>query len=153
MPTLIYPKSRGEVRLASTDPTEAPLIDPRYLEDGDDVRFLLEGVQLDARDHGDGAGSPGVVHGRAPPGAGLRRRGRARARAAGPRPHRLPPGRHLPDGRRTTRAVVDPQLRVRGIDGLRVADASIMPSVTGGNTNAPCMMIGERCAELVRAAS
>ncbi len=46
-------------------------------------------------------------------------------------------------------AVVDPQLRVRGIEGLRVADASIMPTVTGGNTNAPCMMIGERCAELM----
>ncbi len=43
------------------------------------------------------------------------------------------------------RAVVDPQLRVRGVEGLRVADASIMPSITGGNTNAPCVMIGERC--------
>ena len=47
------------------------------------------------------------------------------------------------------RAVVDPELKVRGIDGLRVADASIMPSITGGNTNAPAMMIGERCAELM----
>ena len=44
------------------------------------------------------------------------------------------------------RAVVDPALRVLGVDGLRVADASIMPSVTGGNTNAPAMMIGEHCA-------
>ncbi len=50
------------------------------------------------------------------------------------------------------RAVVDPELRVRGLDGLRVADASIMPSITGGNTNAPTMMIGERCAELLRGA-
>src|SRR5262249_32060623 len=48
------------------------------------------------------------------------------------------------------RAVVDPELRVRGLDGLRVADASIIPSITGGNTNAPCMMIGEMCADLVR---
>jgi choline dehydrogenase-like flavoprotein len=48
------------------------------------------------------------------------------------------------------RAVVDPELRVRGIDRLRVADASVMPNVIGGNTNAPCMMIGERCAELMR---
>jgi choline dehydrogenase-like flavoprotein len=51
------------------------------------------------------------------------------------------------------RAVVDPELRVHGVDGLRVADASVMPSVTGGNTNAPSMMIGERCAELLRGAS
>jgi choline dehydrogenase-like flavoprotein len=49
------------------------------------------------------------------------------------------------------RAVVDPELKVRGIDGLRVADASIMPTITGGNTNAPAMMIGERAAELILA--
>jgi choline dehydrogenase len=47
------------------------------------------------------------------------------------------------------RAVVDPWLRVLGVDGLRVADASIMPDVTGGNTNAPAMMIGEHCASLM----
>ena len=47
------------------------------------------------------------------------------------------------------RAVVDPELRVRGIDGLRVADASIMPGITGGNTNAPAMMIGEHAAQLI----
>ena len=47
------------------------------------------------------------------------------------------------------RAVVDPELRVRGIDGLRIADASIMPSITGGNTNAPAMMIGEHAAQLI----
>ena len=46
-------------------------------------------------------------------------------------------------------AVVDPKLRVRGLDGLRVADASIMPMVAGGNTNAPSMMIGERAAALI----
>jgi choline dehydrogenase-like flavoprotein len=51
------------------------------------------------------------------------------------------------------RAVVDPELRVRGIDGLRVADASIMPSIPGGNTNAPAMMIGEHAASLITAAA
>ena len=48
-------------------------------------------------------------------------------------------------------AVVDPSLKVRGVDGLRVADASIMPAIPGGNTNAPAMMIGEHCASLIRA--
>ena len=48
------------------------------------------------------------------------------------------------------RAVVGPDLKVRGIDGLWVADASIFPSITGGNTNAPCLMIGEKAAALIR---
>jgi choline dehydrogenase-like flavoprotein len=48
------------------------------------------------------------------------------------------------------RAVVDAKLRVRGIEGLRVADASIMPTIVGGNTNAACIMIGEKAAELIR---
>ena len=47
------------------------------------------------------------------------------------------------------RAVVGPDLKVRGVDGLRVADASIMPSIIGGNTNAPSIMIGDKCADLV----
>ena len=49
------------------------------------------------------------------------------------------------------RAVVDDQLRVHGIEGLRIADASIMPTLTSGNTNAPSIMIGERCADFVKA--
>jgi choline dehydrogenase-like flavoprotein len=46
-------------------------------------------------------------------------------------------------------AVVDPQLRVRGVERLRVADASVIPTITSGNTNAVCVMIGERCAEFI----
>ena len=51
------------------------------------------------------------------------------------------------------RAVVDPLLRVRGIGKLRIADGSVMPSITSGNTNAACIMIGERCADMIRSAA
>jgi choline dehydrogenase-like flavoprotein len=147
MPTLIYPQSRGTIRLASADPTAAPLIDPRYLAERADRDVLLDGMQL------------------------VRETMANRLVAAGVSAE-LNPGRDFPDtaslarelpNRATTvyhpvgscrmgvdeRAVVDPELRVRGIEGLRVADASIMPSIVGGNTNAPAMMIGERCAELM----
>lgn len=151
MPTLIYPKSRGTVRLSSADPTAPPLIDPNYLGDPADARFLIDG-QLLVRDlmcgGAFGKSVTGELHpGDAAPGeSGLVRE----------LPNRIHTVYH-PVGtcRMGTdeRAVVDPMLRVRGIDALRVADASIMPTITGGNTNAPAMMIGERCAELMTATS
>jgi choline dehydrogenase len=52
-----------------------------------------------------------------------------------------------------SQSVVDPELRVHGIDGLRVCDASIMPTVPGGNTNAPSIMVGEKAADLIRGTS
>ncbi len=144
LPTLIYPESRGTVRLAGADPALAPLIDPAYLRAGKDVDVLLEGISMTRQvlaGLGDSTGEvvpgpeyadpvairqvlPNIVHSVYHP-VGTCRMGS------------------------DERAVVDPQLRVRGIEGLRVADASVMPSVTGGNTNAPSIMIGERCAELV----
>jgi choline dehydrogenase-like flavoprotein len=149
MPTLIYPKSRGEVRLASSDPTAAPLIDPHYLEDPDDARLLLEGMKL-VRDIMASPKLKGMVTGELHPGPKFTTESELR----GELPNRIhtvyhPVGTCRMGG--DDRAVVDPQLRVRGIEGLRVADAAIMPSITGGNTNAPAMMIGERCAELMRA--
>ncbi|NUR24277.1 MAG: FAD-dependent oxidoreductase [Catenulispora sp.] len=147
MPTLIYPKSRGTLRLASTDPTAAPLIDPAYLSDPADARLLLDGMELvrEAMAHRSlgkrvlGETSPGPVHA-------------DRAALASELPNRATTVYH-PVGtcRMGTdeRAVVDPMLRVRGVEGLRVADASIMPSIVGGNTNAAAMMIGEHAAGLM----
>lgn len=143
-PTLIYPESRGTVRLASSDPSAAPLIDPGYLRAAKDTEVLLEGIKM-VRDLMEGTGDnlgeigPGKLYSTD---AAMRRE--------------LPNYVHSvyhPVGscRMGTdeRAVVDPELKVRGIDGLRVADAAIMPSITGGNTNAPAIMIGERAAELI----
>jgi choline dehydrogenase-like flavoprotein len=147
LPTLIYPKSRGEVRLASADPMEPPRIDPHYLEEPEDVRFLVDGMKL-VREVMARKELSEIVTGELHPGPSIR--GDAGlARELQIRIHTTyhPVGTCRMGSDR--RAVVDPELRVRGVEGLRVADASIMPFAPGGNTNAPCMMIGERCAELV----
>jgi choline dehydrogenase-like flavoprotein len=150
MPTLIYPNSRGEVRLASTDPTAAPLIDPAYLADPDDACFLVEGMKR-VREVMASKHLAKVLTGELHPGPACPDDA-ALARELPSRIHSV----YHPVG--TCRmgideeAVVDPQLRVRGVEGLRVADASIMPTITGGNTNAPAMMIGEHCAQLMQRA-
>jgi choline dehydrogenase len=147
MPTLIYPKSRGTLRLASADPSAAPLIDPAYLTEPDDTRLLLDGMELIRAtmaskiiaDQITVELSPGPAH---PDRAALARELPNRATSVY---HAVGTCRMGTDDR----AVVDPTLRVRGIEALRVADASIMPAIPGGNTNAPAMMIAEHAARLI----
>jgi choline dehydrogenase len=149
MPTLIYPRSRGTLRLASADPSAAPVIDPGYLTDPDDTRLLLEGMEL-VRAVMASKIIADQISLELSPGPGYP----DRAALAKELPNRVTSVYHAVGTCRMgtdERAVVDPALRVRGIDGLRVADASIMPSITGGNTNAPAMMIGEHCASLMGA--
>jgi choline dehydrogenase-like flavoprotein len=147
---LLRPRSRGRVALRSADPFAPPRIDPAFLAEEDDARRLLIGVQrtlailrqpaLDAF-----RGSSVFGEERAAGDAALMALVRSRADTV-----------YHPAG--TCRmgaaddAVVDAQLRVRGIERLRVADASVMPTLIGGNTNAPAIMIGERCADFVRRA-
>ena len=147
MPTLIYPKSRGTLRLASADPSAAPVIDPGYLTDPDDSRLLLEGMELIREVMASRIIADGVSL-ELNPGPGFP----DRAALAAELPNRATSVYHAVGTCRMgadEQAVVDPELRVRGIDGLRVADASIMPSIVGGNTNAPAMMIGEHCASIM----
>ncbi len=145
MSTLIYPRSRGTMRLASSDPTAAPLIDPRYLADPADTEVLLDGMEMIRE----------VMATRSVPDAVELHPGPSftdRAALAREVPNRATTVYHPVGTCRMgsdERAVVDPLLRVRGIEGLRVADAAIMPSITGGNTTAPALMIGERAAELI----
>jgi choline dehydrogenase len=147
MPTLIYPKSRGTLRLATADPTAAPLIDPGYLTEPDDTTVLLDGMELVREVMASKLIANGIDLELSP--------GTAypdRAALAAQVPNRATSVYHAVGTCRMgsdERAVVDPALKVRGVDGLRVADASIMPSITGGNTNAPAMMIGEHCASLI----
>jgi choline dehydrogenase len=146
--TLIYPRSRGTLRLASADPTAAPLVDFQYLADPGDLEVLGEGSEM-VREILASPAFKGAVKEEIHPGAQLR--GQELRDAI------LNRATSVYHGVGTCRmgvdelAVVGPDLKVRGVDGLRVCDASIMPSITGGNTNAPCIMIGEMGARLVLA--
>jgi choline dehydrogenase len=150
MAGLIRPASRGSLRLASADPSAPPLIDPAYLTCGVDVDGMVAAIEL-CREIGrqdalaDWRGAelyPG-------PGAQTRDDLREYVRATAiTYHHQVGTCKMGVDAD----AVVDPQLRVRGVEGLRVADASVMPFVTSGNTHAPAVMIGERAADLVREA-
>ncbi|MBU2073434.1 MAG: GMC family oxidoreductase N-terminal domain-containing protein [Actinobacteria bacterium] len=144
--TLIYPKSRGTLRLASADPTATPLIDPAYLAESADLDLLTEGSEL-VREIFSGKAFGGAIKdeihpGRALQGSDLRQAILNRATSVY---HGVGTCKMGVD----ETAVVNPDLTVRGVEGLRVCDASIMPSITGGNTNAPAIMIGERGADLV----
>jgi choline dehydrogenase len=141
------PDSRGWVRLASTDPKAAPLINPNYLGEDSDVRRLLLGIQkareLNAASAFSEWGTREVLAGEhIQDEAGLRD---FVSRATGTYYHPVGTCKIGVDDQ----AVVDPELRVHGIDGLRVVDASVMPTVVCVNTNAASIMIGEKAAELV----
>lgn len=146
---LLRPKSRGTVRLRSPRASDAPLIDPCFLAESDDLHTLMEGTRLMQRILADPALSP--VRGaplhpvEANDDAALAAFIRAHADT---QYHPVGTCRMGHDGL----AVVDDRLRVRGLSGLRVVDASIMPTIIGGNTNAPTLMIGEKAADLIRSA-
>lgn len=142
------PRSRGSVRLASADPAAAPVIDPRYLTEDGDLAQLIDGIEL-----ADQIVSTGVFDdwgGRSETKAlfGLRRDELEQAvrAAVGTYSHLAGTCRMGSDAG----AVVDPQLRVVGVDGLRVADASVMPTLVSTNSNAATIMIAERAADLLR---
>ena len=150
-PTMIYPKSRGSLRLASSDPTEAPIIDPGYLNEPADADLLMRGIEI-AREIMAHPSMAEFVTGELEPGDAFGDKAALRKEL----PNRIctvyhPVGTCRMGAASDEQAVVDPTLRVRGFDGLRVADAAVMPEVTGGNTNAPCIMIGEKAADLIRA--
>jgi choline dehydrogenase len=147
-PCDMRPRSRGHVSLASADPAALANVDPRYLSDEEDWKVVLAAVAI------------------------LRQLARAPALAALIECELYPGAQHLSEAKlrealihiSTTghhpvgtcrmgsdaAAVLDPELRVRGVDGLRVVDASVMPCLPSGNTNAPTFMIAERASDLIR---
>ncbi len=144
----LRPRSRGTVRLASADPLAAPLIDPNYWEDPYDREMSIKGLKLAQEIMRQEALKPYVLAERLP-GPGVRTDEDYVAYACA---HAKTD--HHPAG--TCRmgadpgAVVDPQLRFNGIEGLRVVDASVMPQVVSSNTNAATIMIAEKAADLIR---
>jgi choline dehydrogenase-like flavoprotein len=145
---VLRPHSRGTVTLASGDARVAPVIDPRFLSDSRDLDLLVEGAHISRRILD--APSLALCGGRelyTRPGqtdAELRATIKQHADTIY---HPVATCRMGSDAR----SVVDPQLRVRGVTGLRVVDASVMPTLIGGNTNAPTVMIGERAADFIAA--
>lgn len=147
--TGLYPKSRGTIRLASTDPAEPPLIDPCYGSETEDLEVLADGLDLARRILSASAFDDERVA-EVEPGPEITTRDalladiRARAETL------YHPTSTCAMGAGAL-GVLDPVLKVRGVAGLRVADASAMPRLVGGNTNAPAIMIATRAAAMILA--
>ena len=148
LPTLLYPKSVGEISLTSKDPAASPRIDPAYYQDPEDMETMLRGVRMAQRMFAtaplaDSIGDPTTESSRPELSdeaivKDIRYWSSTLFHPVGTCKMGSDP-----------MAVVDDQLRVYGIEGLRVADASIMPKIVGGNTNAPTIMIGEKVSDMI----
>lgn len=145
------PRSRGTVRLASNDPKVAPLIDPNYWADPYDKEMSLKGLRLAREIMKQSAFKPYVLREIIPGPDVVSDEGLAFYACANGKTDHHPVGTcrmGIDDA-----AVVTPNLKLRGIEGLRVCDASIMPRITTGNTNAPTIMIAEKAADLIKGIS
>ncbi len=143
----LRPQSRGTITLKSADPLVAPIIQPNYLEAEEDRRVLREGVKLAREVFAQAAFDPY----RGPelmPGAHVTKDEQIDAfvrKTAETIYHPVGSARMGVDGE----SVVDPQLKVHGLEGLRIVDASVMPALVSGNTNAPTIMIAEKASDMI----
>jgi choline dehydrogenase len=152
--TLVDVGSRGRVLLRSADPRHKPAIDPAYLSDGTDIEPLVEGVRM-AREFACADPLSKICKSELSPGPEVRSDAAVREFIRGDLGTLFHPVGTCAMGGDSRLAaskltsVVDPELRVRGVERLRVVDASVMPVVPRGNTNAPTIAIAERAADLI----
>ncbi len=145
--TLLRPKARGEVRLASADPQADPLIDPRFLDNDEDMATIMKGAIKQRQVMESAALSPWIgkqmypfdINDMQACEEDIRNRADTQYHPVG-----------TCKMGQDDQAVVDERLRVHGIEGLRVVDGAIMPTLCGGNTNAPIIMIGEKGADMIK---
>jgi choline dehydrogenase-like flavoprotein len=152
-PILLKPHSRGAITLRSADPKDKPVIDPRYLTDdaGADRAALMAGLRMCA-DIAKSAALNGIIGKIARPRGATDLGDETLERALNSLSHTLYHPTSTCRMGSDDASVVDPELRVRGVDGLRVADASVMPTIIRGHTHAPSVLVGEKAADLIRGA-
>ncbi|ABE29394.1 alcohol dehydrogenase acceptor [Paraburkholderia xenovorans LB400] len=146
---LMRPRTRGRIRLTSSSIQDKPELHPRFLDDPEDLQTLLRGVHQARRILGTKAFAPYVGEEVTPGAQYMSDEDLIKAIRAQVGTAYHPVGTCKMGPASDLMAVVDNELRVRGVRGLRVVDASIMPNIVGGNTNAPAMMIGERAASFI----
>ena len=149
---VVKPQSRGEVRLRSANPADKPLVSPNLLKDPADMAAMIAGQRFFVRAFQTGPLAERVKRIAIPDPAALDDATLAQhcRRFVKTNYHPASTARMGADG--DPMAVLDARMRVRGIEGLRVADMSAVPDINAGNTNAPAMMLGDRCATFVRGA-
>jgi choline dehydrogenase len=145
-PGIIRPVSRGELKLTADDPTAPLHIDPRYLSEPADLDTLVHSLEVAIEILESPAFGKWRKRSVLPKAKTRAERAQWVRQTCETYHHQAGTCKMGIDAM----SVVDPQLRVYGVEGLRVADASIMPAVTSGNTNAPSIMIGEKAADLIR---
>ncbi|MEM1047237.1 MAG: GMC family oxidoreductase N-terminal domain-containing protein [Pseudomonadota bacterium] len=146
---VVKPRSRGDVRLASADPKAMPLVSPNLLQDPADMDAMVDGQRFFLRAFSESPLADRIERVAIPAGGdasddALKAHCR---RFVKTNYHPAATARMGADG--DPMAVLDARMRVRGVDGLRVCDMSAVPNINAGNTNAPAMMLGDRCADLV----
>ena len=146
---VVKPRSRGDVRLASADPKAMPLVSPNLLKDPQDMQDMIDGQRFFLRSFAESPLASRIKKTNIPAPGDLSDQALQAHCKRFVKTNYHPAGTACMGADADPMAVLDARLRVRGIDGLRVCDMSAVPNIMAGNTNAPAMMLGDRCANFI----